>query len=122
LSEELEARVKRFLEEVSLDWGVTPPDVYIHPGPLYAAGMYDDYYKIIHLDPECVTLRVVLHEFAHHLQHELGLGIDDPEFLEREVRKPHCERVYERQAKVFEKSFDRFYERLWREIVGGEKG
>jgi hypothetical protein len=120
LSEDLTVRVKRFLEEISRDWGVTPPDVSIHPGPLYAAGLYDDFREMIHLDPGSVTLRVVLHEFAHHLQHELGL-VDLP-LVNRELGKPHCQRVYEAWAKVFEKSFDRFYERLWREIVGGEKG
>ncbi len=118
MSEELRARVKRFLEEVSRDWGVRPPDFIIRGIPefLNANGYYDNVIKTIVVDPKSVTLRVVIHEFAHHLQYEYGL-IDD-KVVREAWSKPHCARDFERWAKFFEKSFDRFYERLWREIVG----
>jgi hypothetical protein len=118
LSEDLTVRVKRFIEEVSRDWGVRPPNVVIRRVLEYmdADAYYDETTKTMVLDPRGVTLRIVLHEFAHHLQFEYGLVNRD--ILRREIGKAHCARNYERWAKTFEKSFDRFYERLWGEIVG----
>jgi hypothetical protein len=121
LSEDLRAKVKRFIEEVSRDWGVKPPEVYVTTIEYAdAAAYYNVEDKAIYISPRYVDLEVVLHEFAHHIEFEYGLM--DRWAAWREVVNPHCQRRSEYWAKAFADQFRRFYDRLWREIVGGEKG
>jgi hypothetical protein len=121
LSEDLRAKIKRFVEEVSRDWGVNPPEVVlqrIEEFPLYRA-YYNWVDKVLIVDPRGASFRVILHELAHHIQNELKLI--DRATVERELAKPHCQRSYEVEAKVFERAYREFYGRLWREITGIEE-
>jgi hypothetical protein len=123
LSERIEAeldKIRRFVEEISKDWGVSPPKVeFLGYVPIlgYTPVAYYVYEtKTMYLHPRFVDLFAVLHEFFHHIQNEYRWH-DLQTIAEERRKKPHCERIHEIEAKVFE-SYAEFYRKLWREIVG----
>jgi len=125
--ERRERALREFLTAVSEDFGVDPPSVALVDGSkiasqcgLRACGCYRSREKKIVLNYDCLAeldvldvLKVVLHEFYHHVQ-----------FLRRgreafsDLDKPYRERPHEVRAEAFGKTFSRFYEDLWFRILG----
>lgn len=111
-----ELRVRRFVEVLSRDWGVSPPNVVVTTlKDEDTAAEYVPRKKTIYVTPRYVTLKVLLHEFAHHLQYEFGLM--DEKTAWKEVTKPYHQRDSEVWADAFADKYHRFYYGLWREVV-----
>jgi hypothetical protein len=106
-----------FVSRVSREFGVPPPWVSVKriKDVCQCGGYYDYRGEIVYIDEDHVSLDVVLHELAHHIQHVLFKEVFDHE----EYRKPHCMRRFEVEAKAFASTLKWYYEGLWERLVEG---
>lgn len=112
-------KLKEFIARVAGEFGVPPPGVIVMRNlsdECNCAGFYDIVGGTIYLDDATgVKLDTVLHELAHHMQAVLF----KERFNSEETRKPHCERRFEVEAKVFASFYRWYYEDLWNRVVEG---
>jgi len=126
---EIERVVQEFVNTLASDFGVSPPRVMVvkprafaklcSPGSAACYRWWDE--SIVLLEGH-ESLGYVLHEFWHHYQYVKGGRKIDRAFPSEDFDKPHCKRTFERDAKVFEKSFDIFYSEVWERLVGKRRG
>jgi len=124
----LNQAARRLVEIAARDFGVPPPQVVVATEEIARVmcgrqpACYYSKERVIVLSSEAVkSTRVVLHEFAHHLQNYRAGWDLDRAFPPEEYSKPWHERRHEREADALARAFTEFYFDTHWELLEGEE-
>jgi len=109
-----EEKARKLIQKLSEDFGVEPPRVVVDDR-LVDERCDERAYACYNFEKKEILLRKtwglrnLLHEFCHHLQYILAKENPWLAYPDIMVGGPHCQRSYEKEAKIFANIYGRFY-------------